>query len=52
MFGNYQGILYVAIMIGGDHSKDSFTMLLTMHVEYSDNQKRYIDEVIGEIESE
>ena len=33
MFANYDNINYLCIIIGGDHGKGQFTMLMTLYVE-------------------
>ena len=50
-FENYEDASFVTIFKGGDYGKGSFTMLLTMHTESTD-EKRYLDEVVREIDSE
>ena len=51
-FDDYKDMSHVTIVIGGDHGKGTFTILLTMCVEPGVNKKRYLDEVIGEIDSD
>ena len=39
---------YMCIVVGGDHGKGQFTILLTLHAEF-DNEKKHacLDEVVG-----
>ena len=48
-FANYSNISNIEIVIGGDHIKGKFTMLLTMYNETWSCQKYYLDEIIGKV---
>ena len=51
-FADYNNIAYMRIVIGGDHGKGAFTMLMTMHIELANADKAYyLDEVVGKIDS-
>ena len=52
VFDNYKDMSRVEIFIGGDHVKGAFIVLLTMRIESGGNKKRYLDEVIEEIDSD
>ena len=42
----------MCLVIGGDHGKGFFTMLMTLYIEVENWEKAYyIDEVVGEIDS-
>ena len=51
-FDNCKDTPCVAIIIGEDHGKGDFAMLLTMCAESDSNKKRCLDEVIGDIDSD
>ena len=52
LFGDHEKITFVCLVIGGDHDKGFFTMLLTMSVEMeSRDEQHHMDEVVDEIDS-
>lgn len=52
VFPDYNNVKYMTFVIGGNYGKGKFTMLLTLYIEFHDQDKgTYMDEVIREIES-
>ena len=51
VFVDYKNVNYMCAVIGGDHGKGFFTMLLTLYIEIEDREPYYMDKVVGEIDS-